>query len=215
VRDVSGRDEPTVDEPVDDDVWDDDAWDPDGWDDPADADADAVADADADDAAPADPEPDDTAVGEVVVPDADADDASDAEAATADDAGAAAADDDGPGRMVRLRAGRPLVPIGEPEDLDLDEHKWATVVGIGALLILFLFASLAVGTAFRDGERRAEVPRASVPRLDGRTLEDAQRVLGPLGLLVAVDYEPNEVVPEGVVFGQRPVAGSSSRWAPR
>lgn len=111
-------------------------------------------------------------------------------------------------RYVRLRGGTPITPIGPPETLDRDEHPRATVVGIVAVLALFLFASFAIGAAFREGEQNVGVPRVPVPRLDGRTLEAAQAALGPLKLLVAVEYQPNEVVSQGVVFDQRPVAGA-------
>lgn len=112
------------------------------------------------------------------------------------------------GEHVPFRGGRPVTPIGPPETLDLDRHTRATVVGILAVLAMFLFASFAVGSSFREGERRVDVPRVPVPRVVGRTLEQAQGTLGPLKLLVAVRYEPNEVVPTGVVFEQRPLAGS-------
>ena len=111
-------------------------------------------------------------------------------------------------RPVRVRGGTPVTSIGEAEELDVREHPRATVVGIVGVVVLFLIASFAVGTSLRDGERSATVERVSVPRLDGSTLEDASRSLDSLGLLVAVEYQPNEAIPEGVVFGQRPVAGS-------
>ena len=111
-------------------------------------------------------------------------------------------------KVVRVRGGTPVTPLGGPEDLDLDEHRRATIVGVVVLGLLFLLASFAVGTSLRDGERSGAVARVAVPRLDGRSLEDASRALGGLGLLVAVDYELNEVILQGTVFGQRPVAGS-------
>lgn len=111
-------------------------------------------------------------------------------------------------RTVRIRGGTPVTPIGGPEELDLGRHRWATGLGLAAVAALFLFACFAIGTSLRDGERSGTVARVAVPRLDGRTLEEASRTLGSLRLLVAVDYEPNEAVPEGMVFGQRPVAGS-------
>ena len=70
-----------------------------------------------------------------------------------------------------------------------------------------MLTGFAVGTSMRDGER-AVAARVPVPRLDGSTLEEATRTLEGLGLLVAVEYQPNEAVPTGTVFGQRPVAGS-------
>lgn len=109
---------------------------------------------------------------------------------------------------VRVRGGRPVTPIGEPEDVDDGRHPRATWIGLIAVAGLFLLTSLAIGTALRDGERTTTVARVAVPRVDGATLDDASRALGELGLLVGVDYQPNEGVPEGVVFGQRPVAGS-------
>jgi beta-lactam-binding protein with PASTA domain len=140
------------------------------------------------------PDLDDTAAGPAVDPPDEVDDD------RLDDGGP----DDG-----RVPADLPAVtPIGPPEELDLDEHPRATIIGIIALAALFLFASFAVGNAFRDGEQQAGVPRVPVPKLQGDTIEEAQRTLSTLKLLVAVEYQPNEVVPSGVVFDQRPVAGS-------
>ncbi len=109
---------------------------------------------------------------------------------------------------VRVRGGTPVTPLGGPESLDRGRHPRATVIGIVAVALLFLVASFAVGTSLRDGERSASVERVAVPRLDGSSLEDASKALGSLGLLVAVEYQPNEAIPADVVFGQRPVAGS-------
>lgn len=111
-------------------------------------------------------------------------------------------------QMVRVRGGTPVTPLGGPEELDLGEHRRATVLGLVAVLVLFLVACFAIGTSLRAGERSASVARVSVPRLDGSSLESASRALGALGLLVAVDYQSNEAIPAGTVFGQRPVAGS-------
>ena len=102
----------------------------------------------------------------------------------------------------------PVTPIGPPEPVDLRSHPWATLVGVVAVLAVFLFASMGLGRALDDSEERVEVPRVSVPQLDGRGAEDAQRTLERLGLLVALEYQPNELVPAGVVFDQRPVAGA-------
>ncbi|MBS1837972.1 MAG: PASTA domain-containing protein, partial [Actinobacteria bacterium] len=111
-------------------------------------------------------------------------------------------------QMVRVRGGTPVTPLGGPEDLDLGRHRWVTLVGIAAVAGLFLLASFAIGASFAGGDRSGSVTRVPVPRLDGSSLDAASRSLGGLGLLVAVDYEPNEAVPQGTVFGQRPVAGS-------
>ena len=111
-------------------------------------------------------------------------------------------------RPVRVRGRKPVIPVGDPEDLDDVRHPRATLIGLVAVGVLFLLSSLAIGTSLRDGERTTTVQRVAVPRVDGSTLDDASRAIGDLGLLVAVEYQPNEGVPEGVVFAQRPVAGS-------
>ena len=115
-------------------------------------------------------------------------------------------DPDGEAHGVPPR--EPVTPIGPPEPVDLRSHPWATLVGVVAVLAVFLFASMGLGRALDDSEERVEVPRVSVPQLDGRGAEDAQRTLERLGLLVALEYQPNELVPAGVVFDQRPVAGA-------
>jgi len=112
------------------------------------------------------------------------------------------------GKVVRVRGGTPVTPIGDPEDVDARDHPRALLVGLVAVGVLFLLGSLGLGTLLREGEGTVAVPRVQVPRLDGRTLEDASKDLDELGLLVAVEYQSNEAAPEGLVFGQRPVAGS-------
>lgn len=118
------------------------------------------------------------------------------------------ADRDDRDATVKVRGGTPVTPIGGPEEVDARRHPRATTIGLAVVGLLFLLTSFAVGTSMREGERAVLAARVPVPRLDGSTLEDATRTLEGLGLLVAVEYQPNEAVPEGVVFGQRPVAGS-------
>lgn len=110
--------------------------------------------------------------------------------------------------MVKLRGGTPVTPLGDPEVLDERRHSWPTTIGIAAVAVLFLLTSFAIGTSMSDGVGNVSVPRVIVPRLDGASLDGASKTLGDLGLLVAVDYQPNEATPAGTVFGQRPVAGS-------
>lgn len=98
--------------------------------------------------------------------------------------------------------------VGAPETFDLDGHPRAVVVGIVAIVALFLFASYALGSSLSDGEQRAPVQRVVLPRVEGRDLAAAQRQVERLGLLVSVEYQPNEVIPEGTVFDQRPIAGA-------
>ncbi len=190
----------TVVGPPDDDVDELDGPDPAAGD-PAAAGGEPVA---PDDAAPeawvGDDAPGDDAPGD----DAPDDDAPDDEAPDDEDLRDDLDDED----MVPIRGGTPVTPIGGPEELDLDRHRWAAVAGAVGVALLFLLAAFAIGAAFREGEHDAAVPRVPVPRVTGRTLEEAQRELGPLKLLVSVDYQPNEVVPPGVVFDQRPVAGA-------
>lgn len=109
---------------------------------------------------------------------------------------------------MRLRGGTPVTSLGGSEDLDLGRHRWIALVGLFAVAGLFLLTSFAIGTALRGGGHSGSVARVSVPRVDGSSLEAASRSLGALGLLVAVEYQPNEAVAQGMVFGQRPIAGS-------
>lgn len=117
----------------------------------------------------------------------------------------------------RPRSGRPWdrpaledvgQPVGEPEPVDTQRHPWATLLGILVLLALFLFAARGWGAAVEGGERRAEVGRVELPRLAGTPVADAQRQLEALDVLVALEYQPNEVVPADVVFEQSPIAGA-------
>lgn len=114
----------------------------------------------------------------------------------------------GPAPKVRVRGGTPVTALGEPEVLDQRRHSWPTIIGLAAVALLFLATSFTVGTSLRAGEGNVAVGRVVVPRLDGSSLDGASATLGDLGLLVAVEYQPNEATAAGTVFGQRPVAGS-------
>ncbi len=97
---------------------------------------------------------------------------------------------------------------GAPEEVDLEPHGAATAVGLAALVLLFVLVTAGLASARSDSASGPGAPRVEVPSVAGRSVEEAQRSLEALGLLVALDYRPNEVVPAGSVFGQRPVAGA-------
>jgi len=117
-----------------------------------------------------------------------------------------------PSRGVRRRRSprnpRRFRPYGEPETLDVGSHPRATLIGLVAVVVLFLFASFALGRLIADDENDAAVPRVTLPRYDNRPAADAQRSLEGMGMLVAIEYQGNEVLPPGTVFAQRPVAGA-------
>jgi serine/threonine-protein kinase len=98
--------------------------------------------------------------------------------------------------------------IGPPEELDLRHHPVATAVGILALVALFLLAAAGIRAVLAEGERRPDAPRVVVAQVEGRAAAEAQTLLERQGLLVQVEYRPNEVAAPGVVFDQRPVAGA-------
>ena len=56
--------------------------------------------------------------------------------------------------------------------------------------------------------RPAGVAEIVLPRLNGRTIEQAQAQLERQGLLVEVEFQPNEAAEPGTVVGQRPIAGA-------
>ena len=99
-------------------------------------------------------------------------------------------------------------PYGDPETLDVGSHPRATLIGLVAVVVLFLFASFALGRLISEDENDAAVPRVTLPRYDNRPAADAQRSLEGMGMLVAIEYQGNEVLPPGTVFAQRPVAGA-------
>lgn len=98
--------------------------------------------------------------------------------------------------------------IGPPEDVDLGTHPVATGVGVLAMLLLFLLATLGLRVALDQGVRRSAAQRVVVPTVEGRSTEEAVPILEVQGLLVAVEYRANEVVEPGIVFDQRPIAGA-------
>ena len=79
-----------------------------------------------------------------------------------------------------------------------EPHPRATLIGIVLLGALFLFASFALGRFDLDGRAATPaVPRVTLPRSTTGRLADAQRILEALGLLVAVEYQSNELLPAG------------------
>lgn len=78
---------------------------------------------------------------------------------------------------------------------------------VGALVATFLvFAVIAMRVAVRARE-------VQVPQMAGRPLEQARTLAADLGLVIRVDEarRPDTKVPEGIVLGQDPPAGSTAR----
>lgn len=101
-----------------------------------------------------------------------------------------------------------VTEIGAPESVDRAEHPWATAVGVVALLLVVLIGLVGVGRSMSPDDSEPEVSELVVPRLGGRSLEQAQQQLERLGLVVDVRYEPNESTPVDVVVDQEPIAGA-------
>ncbi len=102
-----------------------------------------------------------------------------------------------------------VTEIGPPEPVDRERHPIATTVGVISLALVALVALVALGdlmsTQQEPGRQVAEIV---VPRMSGRTLQQAQEQLERLGLIVDVRYEPNEIVAVDVVVDQEPIAGA-------
>jgi len=102
-----------------------------------------------------------------------------------------------------------ITEIGAPEVVDRASHPLATALGIAGLTIVVLIAVFGLaGTMTAEQDQGRQVPEIVVPRVSGRSLPDAQAQLERLGLIVDVDYEPNEVAPVDVVVDQDPIAGA-------
>lgn len=101
-----------------------------------------------------------------------------------------------------------ITEIGAPETVDPAEHPVATWLGVAALLLVVVAALVGLGSLMSTEEQGREVAEIVLPRVAGRPLEQAQRQLEQVGLIVDVRYEPNEVAPVDVVVDQEPVAGA-------
>mgnify|MGYP006278931493 CR=1 FL=1 len=101
-----------------------------------------------------------------------------------------------------------VTEVGDAEVVDLERHPRASL--LTALVLVALVAAVVLG--LRSSWTRSQgVPspdRVVLPSVDGRSAADAQRDLEALGVLVAVEFTPNDVVPAGTAFRQSPRAGA-------
>jgi serine/threonine-protein kinase len=114
-----------------------------------------------------------------------------------------------PGALSETADDGRITEIGPPERVDRERHPLATVVGVGALLLVVVIGLLGLaGLMTGEEDQGRQVAEIVLPRVAGRTLPQAQAQLEQLGLIVDVRYEPNEVAPIDVVVDQEPIAGA-------
>lgn len=101
-----------------------------------------------------------------------------------------------------------VTEIGRPERVDRARHPVATALGVVALGVVLLAGLVGLAGAIEGDEVDGAVDEVILPRMSGRLLDAAQAELEELGLLVEVDYRPNEFVPSEVVVDQQPIAGA-------
>ena len=101
-----------------------------------------------------------------------------------------------------------ITEIGGPELLDTGDHTVAAIVGGVALVAVLLLALFGFSHVLEEAAERREVPVVVVPRLSNRPVAQAQAQLERLGLIVDVQFQPNERVPADVVVAQSPIAGA-------
>ena len=132
--------------------------------------------------------------------------------AVVDVADAVDPDDDGEG-SVPDRAGvagtAPRVTeIGSPERIERGPHPLAVAVAALAIAAVAVLALVGLGDLLSDDSGTVQVDEVVLERYSGRTVEEAQRALERLNLIVDVRYEANETIPVDIVSGQEPVAGA-------
>lgn len=108
--------------------------------------------------------------------------------------------------------GRPadgrVTEVGGWERIDRSGHPFAAIMGVFALLAVFVVGLVALGVAVREGDRRVEVERVLVPSVVGASEDAARRTMEDVGLLVEVQEAPNEILEDGIVFEQAPIPGA-------
>ena len=101
-----------------------------------------------------------------------------------------------------------VTEVGEPEVVDLDRHPRAAMATALALLVLAAVLVLGLRSSWARAQGVPAPDRVVLPSVDGRSAVDAQRDLESLGVLVSVEFTPNDVVPAGTAFRQSPRAGA-------
>jgi len=113
-----------------------------------------------------------------------------------------------PGFFLGRRPPVRLTEVGDPEEVDLARHPRATLVLVGAVVLLAALVVLGLRSTFERSSAEAEAPRVVLPVLSGLPAADAQGRLEELGVEVSLDFTPNATVPAGSVFGQTPRSGA-------
>lgn len=101
-----------------------------------------------------------------------------------------------------------VTETGGWELVDRRGHPLAVALGVFALLAVFSVGLVGLGVVVRDGDRRVEVARVLVPSIVGASEDAARETMEDVGLLVEVQEAPNELLEEGIVFEQAPIAGA-------
>jgi eukaryotic-like serine/threonine-protein kinase len=109
---------------------------------------------------------------------------------------------------VSVQVDQRVTEVGDAEVVDVTPHPLAAVLGVAGLLLVVVLGVIGLSALMGGNEESTPVPDVVVPRMASRSMADAQAELERLGLLVEVRFEPNEVVPPGVVVGQEPIAGA-------
>ncbi len=101
-----------------------------------------------------------------------------------------------------------VTEVGDPEVVDLERHPRASLLTVLVLLVLAAAVVLGLRSSWTRAQGVPAPDRVVLPSVDGRSAADAQRDLEALGVLVGVEFTPNDVVPAGTAFRQTPRAGA-------
>lgn len=104
--------------------------------------------------------------------------------------------------------GERVTEIGGYEPIDTAPHPVAPVLALLVVLVVSFVTAVGLGRVVRDSDRRVDVPDVQVPDVTGVAEDTARDRLEHAGLIMVVKEAPNEVVPSGTVFEQRPIAGA-------
>lgn len=101
-----------------------------------------------------------------------------------------------------------VTETGPDEAVDGRAHPLATLLVLLAMLGIMVVGVVALAQSIEGDGEQLEVTRVVLPRFADRQWSDAQQHLERLGLLVDVEFSPNERVPQNTVVDQDPIAGS-------
>lgn len=109
---------------------------------------------------------------------------------------------------MTVEAAQRVTEVGPLEVHSRHPAPWKFPVVFALAAVVLVFALWATASELLGGDPAASLPRLELPDVSGLPSAQARDELETLGFVVNLDYSPNEVVPRGEAFGQKPQAGA-------